>query len=319
MNRSLFYTLFVACLIAVVSACGESKRKSSRTDTATSGAIAFASDESFSPIIEENREVFEHDRPKAHLTPLYMSEGEGMDLLMKDSVQLLITARKFHPAEEQDFNDRTFYPKAIPFAYDAMALIINRNNKDSCITLNDVRRVLSGEVKKWGDINPGSKLGDIEVVFDNNRSAMVRYCVDSVLQGKQFGDNVVAAKTSAAVIDYVEKTPNAIGVIGSNWLNDKRDSTNTTFKKNITVMSVSKKDKATEMNSWKPYQAYMLDGRYPKELVRTLYALLNDPYNGLPWAFAHFLEQPKGQLIIFKAGLLPRTGEISIRDVKITQ
>ena len=318
MNRSLFYTLFVACLIVAFSACGEGKRKSSRTDTATSGAISFASDESFSPIIEENREVFEHDRSQAHLTPLYMSEGEGMELLLKDSVQLLITARKFHPAEKQDFNDRTFYPKEIPFAYDAMALIINRNNKDSCITLNDIRRVLSGEVKNWGDINPGSKLGNIEVVFDNNRSAMVRYCVDSVLQGKRFGDNVVAAKTSAAVIEYVEKTPNAIGVIGSNWLNDKRDTTNTTFNKNITVMSVSKKDKATVTNSWKPFQAYMLDGRYPKELVRTLYALLNDPYNGLPWAFAHFLESPKGQLIIFKAGLLPRQGEISIRDVKIT-
>lgn len=317
MNRSLFYTLIVAALIVGFSACGESKRKSSRTDTSTSGAIAFASDESFSPIVEECREVFEHERPQAHLTPLYMSEGEGMELLMKDSIQLLITARQFHPAESQAFNERQFFPKSLRFAYDGMALIINRSNKDSCITVNDVRRVLSGEVKKWNELNPGSSLGDIEVVFDNNRSAMVRYCVDSVLQGKQFGDNVVAAKTSAAVIDYVEKTPNAIGVIGSNWLNDKRDTTNTTFKKNITVMSVSKKDKATVTNSWKPFQGYMLDGRYP--FVRTLYALLNDPYNGLPWAFAHFLDGPKGQLIIFKAGLLPIYGEINIRDVKISQ
>ncbi len=317
MNRSFFYLLVVAALIAGISACGEGKRKSSRTDTATSGAISFASDESFSPIIEENREVFEHERPQAHLTPLYMSEGEGMELLMKDSIQLLITARKFHPAELQDFNERQFRPVSIPFAYDGMALIINRGNTDSCITVNDVRRVLSGEVKTWNEINPGSRLGDIEVVFDNKRSSMVRYCVDSVLQGKSFGDNTVAAKTSADVIDYVEKTPNAIGVIGSNWLNDKRDTTNTTWNKKITVMSVSKKDKATEMNSWKPYQVYLLDGRYP--FVRTLYALLNDPYHGLPWAFAHFLEMPKGQLIILKSGLLPMRGDITIRDVRVSQ
>ena len=100
-------------------------------------------------------------------------------------------------------------------------------------------------------------------------------------------------------------------------LNDKLDSTNTNFKKNITVMSVSKFDKATEMNSWKPYQAYLLDGRYP--LVRTIYALLNDPINGLPWGFAHFIESPKGQLIIFKSGLLPMRGDITIRSVSVNE
>ena len=97
--------------------------------------------------------------------------------------------------------------------------------------------------------------------------------------------------------------------------NSKRDTTNTTWKKNITVMSISKLDVATPMNSWKPYQAWLLDGKYP--FVRRLYALLNDPRRGLPWGFAHFIEQPKGQLIVFKSGLLPIRGEIMIRDVNV--
>ena len=81
-------------------------------------------------------------------------------------------------------------------------------------------------------------------------------------------------------------------------------------------MSVSKLDKATPMNSWKPYQAWLLNGRYP--FVRTIWALLNDPKRGLPWGFAHFIESPKGQLILFKAGLLPSRGEITIRDVQVS-
>lgn len=47
------------------------------------------------------------------------------------------------------------------------------------------------------------------------------------------------------------------------------------------------------------------------------YALLNDPKRGLPWGFAHFIESPRGQLIVFKAGLLPTRGEIAIRDVNV--
>lgn len=80
-------------------------------------------------------------------------------------------------------------------------------------------------------------------------------------------------------------------------------------------MSISKFDKATPLNSWKPYQAWLLDGKYP--FVRTIYALLNDPLDALPWGFAHFMEQPKGQLIIFKSGLLPVRGDIVIRDVSV--
>ena len=300
----------------LVSACAD-KPKSGRTDTYSSGAISFASDESFSPIIDEQIQVFESIYREAELTPIYTNELDAVNMLMTDSIQLAITTRNFTKEEFDNLKARNYLPVAIPLAYDGLSLIINKDNTDSCITVKDIKRVLSGQAKTWSDIVPGSKRGDILVVFDNKKSSTVHFCVDSLLGGKPINSpNIVAAQTSKEVIDYVEKTPNAIGIIGSNWLNDKRDTTNTTFKKNITVMSVSRLDTATYMNSWKPYQAYLLDGRYP--LVRTIYALLNDPINGLPWGFAHFIEGPKGQLIIFKSGLLPMRGDITVRTVNVT-
>ena len=300
----------------LVSACAD-KPKSGRTDTYSSGAISFASDESFSPIIDEQIQVFESIYRESELTPIYTNELDAVNMLMTDSIQLAITTRNFTKEEFDNLKARNYLPVAIPLAYDGLSLIINKENTDSCITVKDIKRVLSGQAKTWSDIVPGSKRGDILVVFDNKKSSTVHFCVDSLLGGKPINSpNIVAAQTSKEVIDYVEKTPNSIGIIGSNWLNDKRDTTNTTFKKNITVMSVSRLDTATYMNSWKPYQAYLLDGRYP--LVRTIYALLNDPINGLPWGFAHFIEGPKGQLIIFKSGLLPMRGDITVRTVNVT-
>ena len=153
-------------------------------------------------------------------------------------------------------------------------------------------------------------------MFDNKQSATLHYVVDSLLEGKPIDSpNIVAAKTSKDVVDYVDKTPNAIGVIGSNWLNDQRDTTNVTFKKNIHVMAVSLNDVARPSNSWQPYQAYLLDGRYP--FVRTLYCILVDPRNALPRRFANWISEPKGQLIIFKSGLLPYRGQINVRKVNV--
>ena len=317
MGKELFYGLVgFTLLLGFVSACAD-KPKNGRTDTYSSGAISFASDESFSPIIDEEIQVFESIYRDAKLTPIYTNELDAVNMLMKDSIQLAITSRNFTKQELENLKARNYLPVAIPLAYDGLSLIINRENTDSCISVKDIKRVLSGQAKTWGDIVPGSRRGEILVVFDNNKSSTVHFCVDSLLSGKPINSpNIIAAKTSKEVIDYVEGTPNAIGIIGSNWLNDKRDTTNTTFKKNITVMSVSRFDKATEMNSWKPYQAWLANGRYP--LVRTIYALLNDPINGLPWGFAHFIESYKGQLIIMKSGLLPMYGNVTIKSVNVS-
>ena len=53
--------------------------------------------------------------------------------------------------------------------------------------------------------------------------------------------------------------------------------------------------------------------------MKKSYALLNDPRRGLPWGFAHFIEGPKGQRIVMKAGLLPVLGQINVRDVNVSQ
>ena len=313
------YTIVGLALCSfVLAACGESKRKNGRTDTYSSGVISFASDESFSPIIDEEREVFHAVYPQATVNPIYTTEGEGITLLLKDSVSLVITSRDFKKKEYQSLYNKQFRPQTIKLAYDGLALIVNKNNVDTCISVKDIARVLRGEAKNWSDIFPGSKRGTITVVFDNKRSSTVHFAEDSILGGKPITNpNVVATNKTADVVDYVEKTPNAIGIIGSNWLNDKRDSTNLTFNKNIRVMSVSRKDKGTPVNSWKPYQYYIYNGNYP--LIRTIYALLNDPYHGLPWGFAQFMASPKGQLIILKSGLLPVQGNITIRDVNVNQ
>ena len=309
---TLTLTLLVFC------SCGnKQKSKNARTDTYASGEMVLMCDESFSPIIEEELRVFHATYPDAHVTPQYTNELDAVNALMQQKVHLIITAKNFTEKQLNYFKSNNLQPRYFPLGYDGLALICNNQNTDSCITVNDVKRILSGQARDWNEINKGSKLGVIDVVFDNNKSAAVHFAVDSILGGKPINSpNITAVKTSAEVINYVEKTPNAIGIIGSNWLNDKRDSTNTTWKKNIRVMSISKQETATPMNSWKPYQAWLLDGKYP--FVRTLYALLNDPLRGLPWGFAHFIEQPKGQLIIFKSGLLPYRGNLEIRDVNVS-
>ena len=292
MTLNRFNILVGLTLISgLLLSCGNNKPKNGRTDTYSKGTVSFVCDSSFCPIIDEQKEIFELMYKEAHLKPVYTNEVEGVKMLMDEKVWLAITTRNFTPKEK---------------------------NPDSCISVKDIKRILSGEVKKWNEVYPKSKLGDFDVVFDNAQSSTVRFCVDSILKGKLISSPLVTAvKRSEDVINYVSSHKGALGVIGSNWLNDKRDTTNVTFNKNIRVVSVSRLDSATVQNSWKPYQYYIYNGNYP--LVRTIYALLNDPRMGLPSGFAAFLQSPNGQRIFLRAGLLPAYGQLNVREVNVSQ
>lgn len=175
MNKHLFYSLVGLLLaIGVFSSCGEKQKRNDagRTDTTTSGAIKFASDDSFSPIIDEQVEIFNITFPKAEVTPVYTSETEAMKQLMDEKIFLAITSRSFTKNELAILHSKGYKSaKSVPIAYDGLALIINKQNQDTCITVKDIARILGGQAKKWSDVYPHSKQGEIEVVFDNPNSS----------------------------------------------------------------------------------------------------------------------------------------------------
>ena len=321
MNKNSFYITIVGLLIAasaVLSCSNKKGDRGGRTDTPTSGTITFYADESFSPIIEEERKQFEYTYPKAHLKAVYTDQNTGMNQLMALKTCLLITSRDLTKGERAMIMTKQNKAVSFPIGYDGVALIVNRNNSDTLITEAAARKIFSGKVTKWNQIYKNSSLGDIQVVFDNRASATLFWVEDSLLGGKHITQkNIVAAKSSRGVIDYVKKTPNAIGVVGSNWVCDTRDTTNLTFLKEVTVMSVTTEDEATPNNTFKPYQYYLLNGNYP--FSRTIYCLVVDPIRALPWSFANYISGPIGQLIILKSGILPYRGDIQVREVNIKQ
>ncbi|MBR1686995.1 MAG: substrate-binding domain-containing protein [Prevotella sp.] len=318
MNRTVSKLIGLTLILGLFHAC-VNKPKTGRTDTLSSGHIEMACDESFSPIIDEELDIFSATRPNAEVTPIYTNEQEAVQMLMEEKIFLAITSRQFTKNEYNTLKNKGYKSmRSAPIAYDGLALIINNDNLDSCITVKDVVRILSGEATQWSDIYPGSKRGEIEVVFDNPKSSTVRYAQDSILGGKPINSpNIQAVDKSAEVISYVEKTPNALGIIGSNWLDDKRDTTNVTFKKNIRVMAVSRMETATPSNSYQPYQGYIYNDRYP--FIRTLYCLLNDSQHGLPSGFANFIASQPGQLIIFHSALLPAYGNVTTRNIIVNK
>ncbi|HCO67512.1 MAG TPA: phosphate ABC transporter substrate-binding protein [Dysgonomonas sp.] len=303
----------LVCVAILTISCNR-KVKVLRTDTPTSGYAEIAVDDCFAPIIDEQINVFESSYPDASIVPHYLGEIDALNLLLQDSIRLVIAARDLTEPEKESIRSRKLVPRSQKIAVDAIALIINKENTDSLISVSALKKIMTGEISSWKELNPQSKYNDISVVFDHPNSSTLRYIRDSINGGEALGSALRAQNGNKAVLDYVSNTPNAMGVIGVNWISNPNDTTNLSFIDNIRVMSVSRSDVATPANSYQPFPAYLAIGEYP--LKRDVYVILSDLRGTLQAGFVSFVAGDIGQRIILKAGLVPATKPVRLIQQK---
>ncbi|MDR1718500.1 MAG: substrate-binding domain-containing protein [Dysgonamonadaceae bacterium] len=296
------------------TSCKQEKKQGKWQDTTTTGMIPIACDECFLPIIKEEINVFESIYKSATILPIYTDEVESIDLLIKDSVRVAVVSRGLTENEKAIIKSKRMEVRERKIAVDAIALIVNRSNPDSLMGIPTLQKILTGDVTTWEQINPASKLGKIDVMFDNPNSSTVRYAIDSLCRGRKLSETLYAQKNNMDVVNMVSKLPNGLGIIGVNWVSNENDSTNMSFNDKIKVMYVSRYEHATLENSYQPYQAYIALDDYP--MTRNVYILLSDPRSGLSTGFTSFVMSDRGQKIILKSGILPATQPVRIVSVK---
>jgi len=279
-------------------------------DTTTSGHVKIAVDESLKPLLDTELDTFEALYQRAHIDIIYTSEEEAMNLLLNDSVRLAIITRGLMDSETALFGTRQVHPKQVVVAKEGIATIFNKQNPDSSITLPLIRDILTGKISTWAQLRKGASKDSIQVVFDQPTSGIVRYLKDT-LKIDKLAPNCFAVKSNPAVIDFISKRPNAIGLIGGNWISDGDDSTTNVFLNTVRIGGVAAE---AGREYFKPYAGYIATRDYV--LTRRMIAINREGRAGLASGFLAFLTGEKGQRIILKAGLVPARQPVRVVEFK---
>lgn len=297
--------LFIAAVcITLSTSCGNHRKPAGWR---TSDDVHIAVDETFRDIMAEELQTFGLINPEAGIKPVYCSEDSAIRMLVRDSVRCCIATRKLTANELSVIRSHNLDAKQAMIATDAFALIVNKENPDTLISVDEIRGIVSGRITRWEQLQHSGKTGELKLVFDNSGSSTVRYMCDSLLNGKQVSGNLYAQGNNEAVIDAVKENPDIIGVVGANWLKGESDSVLTSFEGlDVKVLKVSRKSGKDEIG-WRPYQYRLLTGDYP--LMRSVYVILTDPrVRSYTKTFFFFLKGQKGQTIICNGSqLLPYT------------
>lgn len=329
MNRRFnISTLMLAlALLMALASCGDHRPKS----TSTRGLARIMCEESFQSVLEQEIAVFEYQYPEASIMPDYINEHDALDSLFNNKVDLIIISHDLTAEQKKSLKKIGRAYRSRMIAVDAIAVIVNKQNDIDELSMEDLRDIFTGKVKRWGEVFPTKLKNDtIKVMFDGSGTGVVHYMKEKFLNGGNFGPNIYARGSSTDVFEAVEQYKNVIGFIGVSWitsdlkaaekpiaekyeeLKTKNEVSVIDFTDRIKVMPVRDDDKVQGV---KPYQAHIYSGDYP--LVRSIYAIDSSPNGTLDHGFFAFLTGVIGQKIILQTGILPAAEPV--RTVEIVQ
>ena len=284
-------------------------------DTPTSGTVAVSVDETFAPILQAQVDTFAKLYPNAHVRMSFQPEEKVMLDLINDKIKVAVVSRELNAEEKADFVKQTIVPRTTRIGIDGLAIVLNRANPDSLLTVAQLAEIFTGNAANWSQVSGKKGLAAINVVFDANRSSTTRFVLDSVTRGAALTKRAFAASSNPALLDYVATHPNAIGIVGVNWISDRDDPTAMKFLNKVRVASITARPNPTANDYIQPYQAYLAE-KTPEQLAehaelqnyplrRSLYVISREARAGLGTGFASFVAGKNGQLIFQKSGLLP--------------
>ena len=314
----------IALGLGVLSSCTPIKK-----GEYASGSATIFCDDGFKTILEEEIEVFEYTYPQSSIIPIFVSEQEAIDTLLADGTNAIITTKELN--KEQIAFMRSKYKRVVrqqPIAVDAVALITNKDNPVDALSMDDIKKIMNGEITKWSQLATNDTAA-IKIVFDNAGSSTVSYLREKFLpEDKTISQvaNAYAQKNNAQVFDIVKQDPQALGVISVSWLgedlqlakkvpmdqrmeiyNNENDTIKTNLTTEVKILKVSNptQDNDFDAVSYAPYQKYIFTGEYP--LVRKVYMISTASNSTVMHSFYVFMTGFIGQKIIGKTGILPYT------------
>lgn len=286
-------------LLFAISACKEGEKHKTQ-DTPSEGTIHISVEESYKPFIQEQLKVFASSFPHANVVAHYKSEIDCFRDLAEDSTRMIIVTRGLDKKEQESYRTQLkFNPTFGILAYNAVAILVNKQAKDSLFSLKDLQNRLIG-------------IDNQEVVMDgSNLTGIVRFLKDSLVKNAPFGKNVKAANGSNEVIEYIKNHPKAIGFVGMNWIGDTYNEKQADARDYIKTALLECTLCAEKGIFAHPTQNTIGKGQYSLSLP--VYYILKENAPGLGSGFLNFMSLERGQLIFRRAFLVPAKMSFSER------
>lgn len=307
----LFFVLILSTVLWM--SCGRTRKGN---DSMLTGEATIAADEALKPLVNSQLDIFHSIYQASKINCKFVSEYDAINLVLKEEIRLAIVGRPLEEKEVAYFKSKDIIPQSIAFATDAIALIVPASNGTMALSMDQVKKILSGEITDWNQIEGSGLVGNIPLYFDTEASGIIRYMNEKLNLNNKISGNVKFTGSNEKVIESVAEDKYGIGFVGYNWLSETESTKvqDKLIKVHFVGIAVTTNRKSGNP-AYLPSVSGIYNNTYP--LTRKLYAIYTDPSASLARGFLALLTSERGQRAIYRMGLKPENDfqrEIRIKE-----
>lgn len=133
----------------------------------------------------------------------------GVAAVQAGEVEIGLVARDLSTEEKQGLS-------VTPVAMDGIVVVVNPQNPAGKLSLDDLRRLYTGEISGWADV--GGHAGEVQVITREASADTRRVFEEKVMHGTSVTRQAIILPNSEAVFRYVRDHTDAIGYLALSWL-----------------------------------------------------------------------------------------------------
>lgn len=289
-------------LVAILAACDNST-----VATPAPTTITIAGSTAMHRILQDLTAAFSRQHPDV----LFVIRGGGSTVgeqLVRNREIDIGASTLFAPEEPAGRSAHTSDPLVrVPIGLDGLALVVHPSNNVDELSLVQLQEIFSGRVLNWQSL--GSDAGDIQLVSREDGSG-ARILFESRVMGQErVSLTAVVMPTSADVVKYVARNPQAIGYVSraevAEWIDDEPGSEDVRSVKAPTADAAAPSSDSSDLPP--AIKVLRVEGRLPLRaslrsqeyaLTAPLYLITNGQPVGRVRQLIDYALSPAGQAIV---------------------
>jgi phosphate transport system substrate-binding protein len=234
--------------------------------------VTMAGSTAFQPFAEKLAEHYMATHPGVNVTV----QGGGSSLGIQSA---LSGAAEIGMADLVQLPPETASLKSVVAARDGVAVVVNPANPVAALTLDQVRKIFNGEIRRWKEVGGGDQA---IAVISREAGSGTRTSFEQIVGGIKLSPDALVQDSNGTIRETVANDANAIGYLSHGLINEKI--------------------KAVPVDGFHCTETDIMAGHY--KLVRPIFLLCQVNVNAASREFLDYVMSEEGQTLIHENGLI---------------
>lgn len=169
-------------------------------------------------------EAYQEERSQVQISVTGGGSGTGIAALINGTVDIANASRQIKPEERESAGGNGIVPTEFVIARDAIAIIVNKENPISKLTIEQISDIYSGKINNWLEVG-GEDRPIVRLSRETNSGTHVYFLENVLRKGNKddktlFSTDTLLLPSSEGISVEIRQNPNAIGYDGLGYVTE---------------------------------------------------------------------------------------------------